>query len=141
MGKWGKIIVALIVVVAIIIGGALMIMNKKATQNGANKVDQTAQNGSSPTSTAADVTITYDGQNFSLSAPSIKSGGTVKIANSSGRDLRFQSNPHPIHTDNPELNVGEIGAGESLTITLTNEGVWGFHNHLNHGQQGTITVE
>jgi hypothetical protein len=144
MSRTGKIIVAL-VVVAVVAGGVLVVMNKRATRTGAHKVDQSgeqnADNTSRDTTKQADVTITYDGQGFTLSSASVKSGGTVTISNSSDRDLRFQSDPHPIHTDNAELNVGEVAPGKSVTITLTNKGTWGFHNHLNHGQTGSITVE
>ncbi len=141
MNKWGKVVVAL-VVVAVVIGGVLVMMNKKATQTGANKVDQTNQNSTNEeTSKPADVTITYDGNNFALSSSSVKSGGTVKIVNNSNEDLQFQSDPHPLHTDNSELNVGSVDPGKSVTITLTKTGTWGFHNHLNHGQHGEITVE
>ncbi len=141
MNKWGKVVVAL-VVVAVVVGGILVMMNKKATQSGANRVDQTNQNGTNrESSKPADVTITYDGSSFTLSAASVKSGGTVKIVNDSDNDLQFQSDPHPLHTDNAELNVGQIDPGKDVTITLSKKGTWGFHNHLSHTQHGQITVE
>lgn len=140
MGKWGKIIVAL-VAVAVVAGGILVVMNKNTTKSEPDTTGNQSGNNNQDNTKQADVTITYNGQSFALSSSSVKSGGTVKIVNSSDGDLRFQSNPHPAHTDNPELNVGDVAAGESTTITLTTKGTWGFHNHLDHTQTGTITVE
>lgn len=152
MQKWGKILIG-VVVIGVVIAGVLVALNKNATRNGANKVSESTNNstntdtnsGNNTTnqqeSQAADMTITYDGSGFTLSATTVKSGGTVKIVNNSSKDLQFASDPHPIHTANPELNVGAVAPGESVTITLTKTGTWGFHNHLNHNQHGTITVE
>ncbi len=49
--------------------------------------------------------------------------------------------PHPIHTDDPDLNVGTVKPGESMTFTVTKTGEYGYHNHLNPSDKGRITVE
>jgi hypothetical protein len=53
----------------------------------------------------------------------------------------MDSDPHPTHTDNPQLNQGDIAFGASKTFTLTTKGTWGFHNHHDATQHGTITVK
>lgn len=136
MGKTGKILIALAVVV-VIAGGSLVVMNKNATRSDGNK--QSSQ--SEGNTTEADVIITYDGEKFEPATVTVKSGGKVKVVNSSDQSVKFNSNPHPLHTNNSELNVGEIKPGESATMTLTEKGSWGFHNHLSSKQSGTITVE
>lgn len=85
-------------------------------------------------------TITFNGLGFSLSAVSVKSGDTIAIKNNSSQTIEFNSNPHPIHTDNSELNVGRIPPGETLSVKLTRKGAWGYHDHLNSSRVGTITV-
>lgn len=136
MSKSGKLILA-IVLVAIIAVGAIFIANtKKSTDN------QQAQSSTSlEDHGAVAVTITYDGEAFSSSGTSIKSGEKVKVVNASEKDLDFDSDPHPVHTDNTELNAGDIPAGESKTFTLTKKGTWGFHNHLDASQNGELTVQ
>lgn len=64
------------------------------------------------------------------------------------------SNPHPLHTDYPGSDIKNCGAGtamfdscrvtnpgESWTFILEEPGTWGYHNHLQSSQTGTIIVE
>lgn len=147
MSKSGKVIVA-IVIVAVIAVGAVLVMGKKSDDKKAQNTtvqnqssNNTSGSGSDNNNNASDVTIKYNGSSFALSANTIKSGGKVTITNESDDELELASNPHPVHTDNPELNAGDIEAHESKTITLTTKGKWGFHNHYNSSQKGEITVE
>jgi plastocyanin len=87
------------------------------------------------------VTIIYGNSGFSPSSYTIASGGTVTVQNNSDEVLDLKSNDHPVHTDNTELNIGEVNPGESKTFTLERTGTWGFHNHERDSHTGTITVE
>ena len=142
MTKGVKILIA-IVVVAVIAGAAVLLMpkNQSSQQSASNNNSSSEGNRDSSTPSEADVTITYDGSTFSLSANSVKSGGTVKVMNSSTKNLEFDSDPHPAHTNNSELNAGAIQPGKSVVFTLEKKGKWGFHNHLNASQHGELTVE
>lgn len=51
------------------------------------------------------------------------------------------SNPHPIHTDLPELQSGTLRLGESFSFTYSQAGTWGYHNHNAPSQGGTITIQ
>jgi plastocyanin len=145
MNKTGKVVLALVVVAIIAVAAVVLAnmykpANNSSTTNSNNTSTSEKQETKQPSSEPT-VTITYDGNGFSLSANTIKSGETVKVVNSSDKDLVFDSNPHPVHTDNPELNVGDIPAGESKSFALTTKGEWGFHNHLDSSQHGSLTVE
>ena len=148
MQKTTKLIIA-IIAVAIIAGGAVVLANKKSDQSNSetttpstNQTDKSSQSAANNGSTAAnEVAITYNGESFTLSASTIAAGGKITVTNNSSQELQFESNPHPAHTDNPELNVGDVDAGQSKTATLTTKGTWGFHNHYNHNQGGQITVQ
>lgn len=94
-----------------------------------------------PASAVVAATINYDGSKFSPSTTTIKAGDTLEITNSSSSAVQFDSDPHPVHTDNQELNVGEIEPGKSVKIIVNNKGTWGFHNHLDSSQTGTIIIE
>lgn len=139
MSKSGKLILA-IVLVAIVAVAVILITTSKDG-------DKTANTNTRQSSTDLEnhgpvaVTIRYDGETFSLSGTTVTSGEKVKVVNASERDLDFDSDPHPVHTDNSELNAGDIPAGESKTFILTKKGTWGFHNHLDSSQNGELTVK
>lgn len=154
MSKTVKLVVIAIAVV-VIAGGAIFIQargnDKKddtstattTTNSGSSSSSTENETSSAKTTDSTDVamTITYDGSSFNVSPSSIKSGENVKITNNSNDQLDFDSDPHPTHTDNPELNAGDIEPGQSKTITLTTKGTWGFHNHFDPSQHGNLTVE
>lgn len=90
---------------------------------------------------AAAATISYTDNGFSPDSVTVKSGDTVTIENTSEDNVQFNSDPHPSHTENSELNVGMIAAGDAKSFIVTKKGSFGFHNHLNSSQKGTISVE
>ena len=143
------------IVVLVIIGGGVFYATASKKDNSSSEgqstsaqpaKSSTSQTQKQPTTPAPDTssaagTISYDGSSFSPSSLTVKVGATIKITNQSSSSLAFNSNPHPVHTDEPELNVGAIDAGQSKTFTVTKQGSWGYHNHLNPSQSGTIVVQ
>jgi len=145
MSKTGKLLIAIVVVAAIVI--IALVVNKKddSTKNtSANTTNSSTSSESDSSRETVDakaaMTITYDGNGFSESADSITAGQTVKVVNSSNKALDFDSDPHPVHTDNTELNAGDIEPGQSKTFVVDKKGTWGYHNHLDASQHGSITV-
>jgi plastocyanin len=132
MSKAMKLVLALVVVM-VVAGVAILFSGKKS-----NSDSGTANNSSTAKSSA---TITYNGTDFSPSSVTVTSGGSIKVINDSSAELDFDSDPHPVHTDNPELNAGDIIGGKSKTFTVKTKGEWGYHNHHNPTQGGTIIVE
>ncbi|HSW37679.1 MAG TPA: cupredoxin domain-containing protein [Candidatus Saccharimonadales bacterium] len=134
--------VVLIIVVILVLGvGGYLVFHKKANNSPAT-TNSTAQKGtSSDSSPVVAATITYTDSGFTPALTTVKAGDTVKVVNNSSNPLQLDSNPHPAHTDEPELNVGEIDAGKSATFTITQKGTWGFHNHLQPGDTGKIEVQ
>ena len=131
--------VAALVVVAILVADAAG--NKKDTSSSSgNSTSSSSTSSSSSNNEAVAATITYNGDGFSSSADSIMVGDKVRVVNDSDQSLQFDSDPHPRHTDNTELNVGEIDPGSSKVFTIDKAGTWGYHNHLSSSQRGSITV-
>lgn len=93
------------------------------------------------TDTAPAVVITYTNDGFSTKTITAKVGDVVEVNNQSSQSLQFSSDPHPAHTTNRELNQATISAGAKQTFTVTKKGKFGFHNHLDSRQSGTLTVE
>ncbi|MEX0616380.1 MAG: cupredoxin domain-containing protein [Candidatus Woykebacteria bacterium] len=103
--------------------------------------DNDTENVVEPEKTETEATITFSDSGFSPANTTVKAGSKVTFVNNSSKEVQPASDPHPIHTANPELNAGSIAAGSSKTVTLTKTGSWGYHNHLSSGQRGTIMVE
>lgn len=145
--------IAIIVGVVLVLGlGAIVLannddQNKDTAETNTPTTNQTSgnsasnNNGDTPVSSSDGTTITYNGSSFSPSRLSVKAGTEVTIVNNSDRELEFSSDPHPVHTDNPELNESAIKPGETKTIKPTKTGTWGFHDHLNSSVTGTLVVE
>lgn len=138
MNSQNRIIIAIIAVI-ILAGGLFWLLsaNQTATPSSTSEPSETTE----PTNGDIAAVITYDGTSFSLTTTKVAAGTQVRVFNDSDEALTFSSDPHPTHTDNPELNAGDIAPGESKTFTLNTKGAWGFHNHLNARQRGSITVE
>ena len=57
-------------------------------------------------------------------------GARVAFRNQDGRSHQMTSNPHPVHTDCPAINVGIVPAGQTRTTgALESERSCGFHDH------------
>ena len=71
-------------------------------------------------------------------------GAKVTITNNDSAPHEFSSNPHPVHTDCPEINAPVLTMGQSFTATMAGRAeTCGFHDHLNPTNavfQGTILV-
>jgi plastocyanin len=143
---------AIIAIVAVVIigGGSYLVLHKNSDKDSNKSNSQTGQpsypsGSSSQASTSnsqpAAATITYSDNGFSPATVTVKAGDTVAIKNTSSRDVQFDSDPHPNHTDNEDLNVGIVNPGQTMTFKVTKTGSHGYHNHLNPGDIGTIVVQ
>lgn len=137
-----------LIAIVLIAGGFILIGNKDEDNSGQDDTTSSVPSSQNPdasnspvTAPESVVTITYTDGGFSSSSVSIKSGEGVTFKNDSNSDVQIQSDPHPIHTDNPQLNVGLLKPGQSATITVTKKGNNGFHNHLNETERGIIAVQ
>jgi plastocyanin len=144
-----KASVIIVVVLAIIGGGAVALNNKNNDKQppvspasaSTSSQPSTSTQASNDNPPAAENTITYSDNGFRPATLTVTSGTKITIKNKSSIPLQFDSDPHPEHTDDPELNVGTVSPGSSVTITVTKPGSHGYHNHLNASDTGTIIVE
>ena len=95
-----------------------------------------------PAATGQENVVTYSDSGFSPATITIKVGDTVVFKNESSRGMRVASNPHPVHTDYPGFDSkNSVGNGESYSFAFDKAGSWGYHNHLNPGDGGTVVVQ
>ena len=137
-------LIAVAVVVIVALGGFLLLRGGQKNETKTSATSQTTTTNSSPNPSSSEQssanTITYSGNKFSPENLTVNSGETVTVMNKGSDTIQVASKPHPAHTDNIELNVGTIAPGETKTFTLTKAGSWGYHNHLESSEGGTIIV-
>lgn len=136
--------VLLLAVVAI----AMNAPNKPATNDTITETEETTQQapateteGATEDEQQAAATIVYSDSGFEPTSLTVKAGDTVRIENKSSLPLSFNSDDHPAHTEQDELNVGDVPRGGSREFTVSEKGTWGFHNHENATHTGTLIVE
>lgn len=76
----------------------------------------------------------------------VSRGDRVTFTNTDGQSHDMQSDPHPFHTDCPEINVvGSIATGQSRqTGVFMTARTCGYHDHDRDtvaGLKGTITIQ
>jgi plastocyanin len=100
---------------------------------------------SAPTPPVASNTITITSSGVSPKNVQIAVGSRVLFINNDSRSHNMQSDPHPEHTDCPELEtVGFLSPGQSHeTKNFVTARTCGFHDHDDFSQQnlqGSIVI-
>ena len=86
--------------------------------------------------------VNYTAQGFSPSSITVPVGSTVQFKNNSSNSVWVASNPHPTHTDYPGFDVLKAYTnGQAYSFTFKKTGNWGYHNHLNPVESGTVIVQ
>ncbi|HLG91031.1 MAG TPA: cupredoxin domain-containing protein [Candidatus Saccharimonadales bacterium] len=152
MSGHAKMAIAVVVIIALGIGGYLLMKDDSPSDSSSNSSQESTtpsqetqpqpaqQNPATQEQTPA-ATITYTDSGFEPAEVTINSGDSLKVVNNSSSSLDFESSVHPVHTDNPELNIGSISPGSDKTFKITKTGTWGYHNHENPSDTGRINVE
>src|SRR5262249_17780020 len=100
----------------------------------------------SPNPNPSTATVTISGSGVSPKSVQIAVGGHVTFTNNDARSHPIASNPHPVHTDCPEINqVGVLQPGQSRdTGNFSAARSCGYHDHANPSDttvQGTIVIQ
>jgi plastocyanin len=85
------------------------------------------------------VRVAYTDAGFSPSTVTVSVGTTVVWQNNSPNCMWVASNPHPTHTDLPELDSG--ACAQTYQFTFNKTGSWGYHNHFAASQTGIVVVQ
>ncbi len=88
------------------------------------------------------VAVNYDGTKFTPATITIKNGDTVVFKNLGSTNMWPASDPHPTHVNYPGFDsLKAVPPGGIFSFKFTKVGTWGYHNHLNPSQKGTIVVQ
>jgi hypothetical protein len=112
---------------------------------GSTPTTPTSPGGGSGNPQAATITIGADGR-VSPSAVTIAPGGRVTMINNHNQPHDMNSDPHPEHTQCPELNQwGFLQPGQQRTSgNLNTPRTCGFHDHNREndtGLQGRVIIQ
>jgi plastocyanin len=89
-------------------------------------------------------TITITASGVSPKDIVVSAGSQVTFVNNDNRNHEMASDPHPEHTDCPEIDVFVVPGQSRQTNNLVNRRVCGYHDHLAadiKSLQGTITIQ
>jgi plastocyanin len=86
-------------------------------------------------------TVIVTASGFQPQTITISAGQTIMWINKSGDDVSIDSDPHPVHTSYPPLNIGVVANGATASLTFSKIGTYHYHNHLNPSETGTIIVQ
>ena len=145
-----KVIAAFVGLLVIIGVVAVASQNQDKSSSTVTPSPSVSAETSPSSSAAADATatpdsgialITFNGTSFMPESITVKSGSQIRFTNRSDDAVDVDSDPHPAHTSNADLNVGVIGPGASKTVTVMKKGTYGIHDHLDSSVTGKITVE
>jgi len=114
-----------------------------STSSGTTSPSPTPTPGGSGTGTP---TITIANNAVNPKSITVTRGSQVTFVNNDNQAHDMESDPHPIHTDCPEINqVGFLSAGQSRrTGTLNIARTCGYHDHnrdMVESLQGTIIIQ
>lgn len=87
------------------------------------------------------VNVMVSNNKFSQSPITVKRGDTVVWVNQDTINHQIASDPHPQHTDLPDLESGSLATNQTYSYKFMNPGTYNYHDHLNPTVKGTIIVE
>jgi plastocyanin len=96
---------------------------------------------SAPSTEKASLVITYGNDGFEQASYTVKSGETVLVENASKEEFYFTTGDHHNHDIHSPLNLGTIAPGESSSFVAPEAKTYGFHNHDNETEAGTLIVQ
>ncbi len=145
-GKYLVIIVVLVLGLGLLLFKDQLFPSSSSTQSSPEVTTTvtptlTTSMEASPTAQPEETMVTLTTSGYSPASLTVKVGEEITFINKSGKSAAVNSDPHPVHSVYPPLNLGGFKDGETLTFTFDKAGTYGYHNHLNTAQRGTIVVE
>ena len=137
----------LIIIALIVVFGAFIFLgNKKTSPTTPTNQSDSIKSGVSTTPAATEANsqvanVILGDSGFVPKDITVKQRTMVVWINKSGKAATVNSVDHPTHQLYPFLNLGEFPNSSSLQVVFDKAGRYGYHNHNNASQTGTVTVE
>lgn len=135
----------LVIVALIVVFGAFTFLgNKNTNPTTSNQPEPTISQQTTPAVMEANkqvVNVILGDSAFVPKDIIVKAGTRVIWINKSGKAATVSSDDHPTHRLYPFLNLGEFPNSSSLQVVFDKAGKYGYHNHNNASEIGTVTIE
>jgi plastocyanin len=141
-----------ILLVALVVAASACVQSGNPSNQSEPGLNQT----SSPAPDANSSNVVYlTASGFQPSELTIEQGETVTWINNASGPMWVGSDRHPTHTqyegttlsehcqngDQSSAAFDQCSTGDRFSFTFEKTGEWGYHNHENAGQTGTVIVE
>lgn len=139
-----KLVLAIVVAIVVILGVILLGGNKKITNvvpSQPTTEPEGQESQQAPTFSQHSNTIVLTESGFDPQTLTVKIGTKVSWVNKSAAVAAVNSDPHPIHSNFPSLNLNSFEIGKFLELVFEKTGTYNYHDHLNPGRTGTVIVE
>lgn len=143
-----KIAIAIIGILVVV--GAVILLSTNANKGGTDestsapatqtKTTTPVETSVNQDETLVDIIVNITATGYNPRNIIIKAGTKVTWINSSGQRGNVSSDPHPTHLSYPPLNLGDFSDGGAVSMIFDTPGTYGYHNHLNATQTGTVVV-
>lgn len=139
-----KSVIAVAIIVVVLVGGYFLSVPKTPNQQTVRPPPVTQ-----PPAPEEKV-VTYTDSGYSPNILTVKKGETITFKNQSLQSMWTASAVHPTHRLYPTTGgcsgstfdtCQGVQPGNSWSFTFDIAGTWKYHNHLDPGKTGTITVE
>ena len=142
----GKLLAAACLAAGTIALGSACGGNDAAPSPPATTTTTTISGGGGGGGSSTGTTITITGSGVSPKTLTVARGTQVTFTNNDSVSHEMASNPHPVHTDCPEINsVGFLSPGQTkMTANLNTVRSCGYHDHnrsTDTSLQGTIVIQ
>lgn len=137
-----------LVLIVILVAGYFLLSNR-SPQTQTNLVPTPTESASpspqsSPATSSAQIqttTVKITSSGFVPATVTIKAGDSVTWTNDDTSVHTVNSSPHPTHTDYAPLNLNQLKAGESKSLTFPQAGTYKYHDHLRPSLTGSVVVQ
>lgn len=139
-----KLLIGVLTIIVVI--AVISILLSKQPNNSNTSVPTQVQPSQSPAANPpvaviSESIVNITSKGFEPKTLTIGVDTTVTWINKSGSVVSINSDPHPVHTAYPPLNLGTVDDSKSVSLIFDKPGTYGYHNHLQPSQKGTIIVQ
>jgi hypothetical protein len=128
-----------------IVLGACVVASLPACGGGGGSPGGPSGGGSASPAPGEAATVSIVGTGVTPKVVTVPVGSRVNFANQSGNNIEISSDPHPVHTDCPAMNIGGLRAGDTgQTGAFNSARTCRYHDHgrpEDERWQGSIVIQ
>lgn len=141
-----KLIALIIVIAAAAVGAVVLVNGSHKSANTTSVTTPTSTPGCrkdecSHVTQGPSATVVFQNGQFTPKTITIKVGQSVSFLNMSNSQIQVASDPHPTHTNLKGFQSNNLDKDDAYLFIFLKAGTWGYHDHLNPSNTGTVIVQ